>query len=183
MNDPIDNVKWVDAFSLRPNPWNPNVVFNKELELLEFSIFEYGWSHAVIANTNGLIIDGYHRNFLAKNSEKLLAKYEGVHPAILFDIDDKEAMMMTVRMNRARGTHAALRMRDLVQDLIDNYGATPDELIEKMGMTEGEVALLYDGTLLKRKNLQNRKYSKAWKPIETRLTKLVEPEFEREEDD
>jgi hypothetical protein len=181
----IDSIEWVHTSELFSNSWNPNVVFNKELKLLEESILgEAGWVFPIIINRNGMIIDGYHRWFLGSNSKKIIARDNGLVPCVRVDIGDKEAIMMTVRMNRAKGTHAALRMRDLVQTLVDDYGTTPDEMIQKMGMTEGEVALLYDGTLLKRKNLQTRKYSRAWVPVETKLmTDEEREEFERETDD
>lgn len=188
MTHAIDTIEWVHTSELFANSWNPNVVFNKELKLLEESILgEFGWIFPVIINRNGMIIDGYHRWHLGSNSKKIIARDGGMVPCVRLDIGDKEAIMMTVRMNRAKGTHAALRMRDLVQILVDEHGATVDEMITKMGMTKGEVALLYDGTLLKRKNLQTRKYSQAWKPVETKLMSAEELEamenFERETDD
>lgn len=169
MLDPIFNVVEKHVDDLHPNSWNPNVVMNPELKLLEESILSYGWIHPVIANQNGMIIDGYHRWFLNKTSKKLLAKYEGMTPCVILDIDDAEATMMTVRMNRAKGVHAALRMSELVQTLIDEHGIPLDDLKKKMGMTDNEIGLLYDGSLLKRRNLQDRKYSKAWVPVETKL--------------
>ena len=183
-NDPIFHVQSVDAFKLRSNHWNPNVVFNKELDLLAESILSTGWVHPIIGNKDMLIIDGFHRTHLAKTHPGLLDRYEGEVPFVALDLPDREAMMMTVRINRAKGTHAALRMSDLVLELIDVHDATPDELIQKMGMTPGEVQLLYDRSLLKSRDLQNWNYSKAWKPIETRnLSKEERLEFERSQED
>lgn len=176
MSDPVFHVINKNVNELYPNNWNPNVVMNAELKLLEESILLYGWIHPVIVNVNGMIIDGYHRWFLNKTSTKLLKKYDGMTPCVVLDIDDKEAIMMTVRMNRAKGVHAALKMRDIVQSLTDDYGASREELKKKMGMTDGEINLLYDGSLLKKRNLQDHKYSKAWVPVETALLKKDELE-------
>jgi ParB-like chromosome segregation protein Spo0J len=180
-DDPVYHVVPTDVFTLKQNSWNPNTVFNTELALLEESILENRWLHPIIINANGVIIDGYHRHWLAKNSQKIMERDAGLVPCVILDISDREAMMMTVRINRAKGTHGAMPMRDLVRSLIDDYGVTPEEMVEKMGMTESEVGLLYEGSLLKKRNLQNHKYSKAWVPIET--THEVAPEFERDVED
>lgn len=182
--DPVYHVEPFDVFKLKANSWNPNTVFNTELKLLERSILENGWTHPIIINRNNIIIDGYHRHWLAKNSQAIQDRDAGLVPVVILDIDDRDAMMMTVRMNRAKGTHGALQMRDLVRTLIDDHDVSPEEMVEKMGMTESEVALLYDGSLLKPKNLQDHQYSKAWVPIETRRKVTVkEDDFERVEDD
>ena len=39
-DDPIMNVQWVPVKDLDPNQYNPNIVFNRELRLLEYSILE-----------------------------------------------------------------------------------------------------------------------------------------------
>src|SRR5690606_15598698 len=112
-DDPVYHVQPVDVFKLKANSWNPNTVFNTELALLETSILEAGWVHPIIVNKNFIIIDGYHRSWLAKNSQKIQERDAGLVPCVVLDIDDREAMMMTVRINRAKGTHGALQMRDL----------------------------------------------------------------------
>lgn len=130
-NDPIFNVVIKDASDLKANGWNPNVVMNQELRLLEESILSYGWMQPVIINANDIIVDGFHRWFLASTSKKLAEVYGSQIPCVVLGVDDKEAMMMTVRMNRAKGVHSALRMRELVQSLIDEHKATPSELRTK----------------------------------------------------
>lgn len=168
MTDPIDKIRWVPSRELKANWWNPNHVFNKELELLETSLLSDGWTDAIKINSNNMIIDGFHRWRLSMDSAALVRKYAEEVPCVVLDVSDREAMFRTVRYNRAKGTHAAFRMSELVQTLVDDYGATPEECISKMGMTSGEVELLYDGSLLKRHKLENYKYSNSWVPVETR---------------
>lgn len=192
--EPVDNIVWIPARELKPNSYNPNVVFNTELNLLEESILRNGWVQPIVINPNKIIIDGFHRYSLSMISQKLQSKYAEEVPCVIVDISDAEAMMMTVRMNRAKGKHAAIRMSDIVQTLIDEHGLTPEDLISGMGMTDSEVALLYDGTLLKHVDWQSKKYSKAWIPVETRFLSEEElremgieseesVEFERESED
>lgn len=192
--EPVDNIVWIPARELKPNSYNPNVVFNTELNLLEESILRNGWVQPIVINPNNIIIDGFHRYSLSMISKKLQSKYAEEVPCVIVDISDAEAMMMTVRMNRAKGKHAAIKMSDIVQTLIDEHGLTPEDLISGMGMTESEIGLLYDGTLLKHVDWQSKKYSKAWIPVETKFLSEEElremgieteesTEFERESED
>ncbi len=167
MKDPIDNVVWLPARELWANGWNPNVVFNTELRLLEETILELGWLQSILINPDKMIIDGFHRVQLSISSPRLQSRYAEEVPCAVADLSIPEAMMMTVRINRAKGQHVAYKMSDLVKTLVDEYGATIDDMVTGMGMTKSEISLLYDGTLIKRKELQTREYSKAWVPVET----------------
>jgi hypothetical protein len=40
--DPVANIEWICVDSLIANDYNPNVVLNKELKLLELSIMRNG---------------------------------------------------------------------------------------------------------------------------------------------
>lgn len=187
--EPVDNIVWIPSRELNPNSYNPNTVFNTELKLLEENILRHGWIQPILINKNNIIIDGFHRWSLSMISEPLKSKYAEEVPCVVMDIPDHEAIMLTVRMNRAKGKHAAIKMSSIVQQLVDDYGLSVEEMVDGMGMTKSEVELLYDGTLLKHVDWQNKKYSKAWVPIETRHhshEELVEmgieepEEFERE---
>ena len=71
MTDPIDKIEWRDAQTLNSNNYNPNVVLNQELKLLELSILQQGWIQPVLILGDGTIIDGFHRATLAKESKSL----------------------------------------------------------------------------------------------------------------
>ena len=61
MNEPIDNIQWVESSKLKPNNWNPNRVLKAEFDLLVYNIQTLGWVQPIIINTNYTIIDGFHR--------------------------------------------------------------------------------------------------------------------------
>lgn len=177
-DDPIDNIHWVLTRSLKANLYNPNVVFSPELRLLELSILESGWLQPLIINTNKLIVDGFHRWKLSTDSAAIRDRWFEEVPCVIFDISDPEAMMLTVRINRAKGTHVAVRLSDVIQELHNDLGVTIEEIMRGCGMGRNEVELLLAGSLLKTRKLENYRYSKAWVPIETRHAKVEE--FERE---
>lgn len=163
-NDPISRIEWRKTEALRQNFWNPNCVMNRELELLEFSLLSCGWTQPILINRDGLIIDGYHRAYLAENSKQLRQKYDGQVPCAIFDLDEPSAMMLTIRINRAKGTHVAARMHDIVRALIDEHSIDPQRIEQEIGAHKGEVDLLYQADVFKRKNTQSHEYSQAWAP-------------------
>ena len=66
MNDPINNIEWLDANELDGNDYYPNVVFTPELKLLELSILKTGWVQPILISRDKIIIDGFHRWSLSK---------------------------------------------------------------------------------------------------------------------
>lgn len=166
-DDPICQIEWVHVSTLLPNGWNPNVVFRAELKLLETSILRTGWVQPILISRSSLIIDGYHRFILSQKSEALKKVYAGNVPCARLDVNDAEAKMLTVRINRAKGTHVAVRMGELVKQLIDEHGVLREEVAAGIGATLDEVDLLYQNSIFKSRNLADAPYSKAWYPEES----------------
>lgn len=169
MNDPINRIEWREAASLNANDYNPNVVFSPELRLLERSILKTGWVQPILITEDGTIIDGFHRHRLAQDSAALRERYGGKVPCAVMDITRAQAMVLTVRMNRAKGSHVAVRMAEIVKTLIDEHGLDAQEVADELGATRDEVQLLYQDGVFKMKNIKDYRYSKAWVPHDTRL--------------
>lgn len=163
-NEPINNIQWIDVDQLSANDYNPNVVFNDELKLLEFSILKNGWIQPILVSKDNVIIDGFHRFSLSCQSKKLREKYNGKVPCVVMDISEAERMLLTIRINRAKGSHIAFKMAEIVIALVDKHGMTLQEIGENIGADKEEVVLLYENSIFKKKDLQNKEYSKAWKP-------------------
>lgn len=162
---PISLIEWVDPAGLHPNPWNPNRVHRAELRLLEHSILSTGWIQPVLANPGGLIIDGFHRWRLAQDSKHVAALTGGLVPVARLDLSDTEAMMMTVRINRAKGTHVAYEMSRIVHGLLES-GVSIPEVMQGIGATKQEVELLAQDGVFSRLDTKNHAYSQAWYPVE-----------------
>ncbi len=165
-DDPIVKIEWVPASELNANAWNPNVVFKQELRLLETSIMRTGWIQPILISRIGTIIDGFHRWRLSQDSKQLAERYGGKVPCSRLDVDEAEAKMLTVRINRAKGTHVAVRMAEIVQQLVDDHGLLPEEIAKGIGANADEVDLLYQNSIFKARNLADAPYSKAWYPAE-----------------
>jgi len=166
MNDPINNIEWIDAHELQANDYNPNIVYTPELKALERNIIEIGWVQPVIIDMTGTIIDGFHRVMLSRQSKALLKKYNGKVPCVIFDLPRDEAMIITVRMNRAKGSHIAVRMSEMVKQLIDEHGWEVPRIAKQLGAPKAEIEILYQDGIFKMRNIKKYKYSKAWYPVE-----------------
>lgn len=164
--DPISCIEWRRADELDANDYNPNVVFTPELRLLEKSILKTGWVQPILINPEGTIIDGFHRATLARTSEAIRQRYGGRCPCAIIRCGRAAAMLMTVRMNRAKGSHVAVRMSALVRELIDEHQLDPQEIADEMGATLDEVELLRQEGVFKHRNLDKAPFSRAWVPEE-----------------
>ena len=168
MKDPIDNIQWLDASELNGNDYNPNVVFTPELKLLERSLIKTGWVQPVLISRDKIIIDGFHRWRLSQDSKAVKERYKGKLPCAVLDIDRATAMILTVRMNRAKGSHVAVQMSEIIHQLIDVHKLDLDEIAQEIGATKAEIDLLYQDGVFKMKNIKDYKYSDAWYPAEVK---------------
>ena len=164
MNQPIDKIKWLDRNKLKPNNYNPNMVAPPELKLLKISILEDGWTQPIVVNSDMTIVDGFHRWTLSKDKDIAKLTDSKVPVVIMEPQDTSHQMMSTIRHNRARGTHAVLKMSDIV-DTLQKEGLNQKEIEERLQMEDEEVL-----RLLNRKGLPTQVVDdgeilgKAWVP-------------------
>ena len=170
--EPVENIKWIDCDALKANHYNPNRVMNAEMNLIERSILRTGWIQPILVNTNLTIIDGFHRWTLSRLSTQLREKYHGKVPCAVLDVSDAEAMVITVRINRAKGTHLAFRMSEYIRELLTKHKMPIDDLAKDIGATIEEVELLMRADVFERKDVSNWAYSEAWFPVESGRTRM-----------
>jgi hypothetical protein len=170
--EPVENIQWIECDKLVANHYNPNRVMNAEMNLIERSILRTGWIQPILINKNFTIIDGFHRWTLSRLSTQLREKYHAKVPCAVLDVSDAEAMMITVRINRAKGTHLAFRMSEYIKELIQKHKIPMDDLARDIGATIDEVELLMKSDVFEHKDIQNWTYSEAWFPAESGRTRL-----------
>jgi|TARA_R110000737_G_scaffold158703_1_gene186857 ParB-like chromosome segregation protein Spo0J len=164
MNHPIDSIQWIDAELLTANDYNPNVVLRHEFKLLEHSILKNGWIQPILVTEEFVIIDGFHRATLAKTSKKIKAMSNGKVPCTVLALSEPERMLLTVRINRAKGVHASVKMAELIKIVVEEYDYTIDQVKEAIGATKDEIELLLQENVFKALNIESHKYSEAWYP-------------------
>lgn len=137
-------------------------------ELLIVSILEDGWTSAIVVLPLGedgqhQIVDGFHR--WTVSADPRVAKLTGGQvPTVQVGLDPVHRMMSTIRHNRARGTHAVVRMAEIVRRMADE-GVPEREIRKRLGMEAEEVQRLVNRAGMPS---QVRKvaggFNKAWAP-------------------
>lgn len=172
MKHPIDTITWVDVEQLDANDYNPNVVIGPEWRLLKLSLLKQGWIQPVLVAEQKddagqptgrfRIIDGFHRSTMAKTDKDIQKAFGTKVPCAVLDIDEAERKMLTVRINRAKGSHLAAKMHDLVTSLVKDHGIPVEQLCKELGASMAEIELLLQEDVFTKKNIPDHAYSRAW---------------------
>jgi ParB-like chromosome segregation protein Spo0J len=168
-NQPVSKVRWLARNRLRANDYNPNHVAAPELALLLTSLLEDGWTQPIVTLPEGddgcfQIVDGFHRWTLSADP-RVAALTGGMVPTVQVLLDPVHRMMSTIRHNRARGTHAVLRMAEIVRGMMDD-GVPQREIQKRLGMEREEVLRLVNRAGMPAQVTKGRAgaLSKAWVP-------------------
>jgi ParB-like chromosome segregation protein Spo0J len=159
---PLANIEWIHRDELHANHYNPNHVAPVEMRLLKISILEDGWTQPIVALGSGEIVDGFHRWTTSKDPE-VYAMTDGLVPVVRINPSKDQQKMATIRHNRARGSHAVLKMADIVKELIDGDGLSFDEVGQRLQMDDEEVERLYDASGMTVKGSQDG-FNNGWIP-------------------
>lgn len=161
---PISNIEWIDARRLNTNDYNPNVVLSQEMKLLKFSMLENGWIQPVLISKDKTIIDGFHRYWLAVNDAEMIQIFDYQVPVCIMNVSTPERMLLTIRINRAKGNHVAFKMQDIVKTVHEKFGFSKDLIGQRIGAGKDEIDLLLQEGVYSKLNIKNHKYSMAWIP-------------------
>ena len=167
-NEPVDFVRWVLNDNVVANDYNPNKVAPPEMELLEVSIMNDGYTQPIVTWNNPEkqkieVIDGFHRNRVGKESPIVKKRIQGYLPVV--DIrteqsDKNDRIASTIRHNRARGKHQVDAMSEIVIEL-KNRNWTNKRIAKQLGMDEEEVLRLCQVSGLEHL-FSDRDFSNAW---------------------
>jgi ParB-like chromosome segregation protein Spo0J len=165
-NEPVDFVKWVPSETVIANDYNPNKVAPPEMQLLEISIVNDGYTQPIVTFPNGEkieVVDGFHRNRVAKESELVRKRILGYSPTVIIrkEQDSKnDRIASTIRHNRARGKHLVNAMSEIVIDL-KNRNWKNERIARELGMDNDEVLRLMQITGLE-SLFKDDDFSKSW---------------------
>ena len=162
---PVYGVKRVSLDKVQANDYNPNSVAPPEMELLETSIWEDGYTQPVVTFYDAeqdkyIVVDGFHRYLIAKQSKRINEREQGTLPVVVINKELGDRIASTIRHNRARGTHNVELMSTIVAELVEmgkgdrwickHIGMSVDELLRLKQITG--VAALF----------KNREFSDSW---------------------
>lgn len=158
---PVSRVQWVLAESVSANDYNPNNVAPRELELLEISIRNDGFTQPIVvwevSTEKYEVIDGYHRHLVGK-------KLGLTHlPVVVINQDrsnKRDRISSTIRHNRARGKHQVIKMSEIVQEL-SRLKWKDEQIATELGMDPDEVLRLKQISGLA-EAFRDKEFSEAW---------------------
>jgi len=167
-NEPIDYVKWVLNDDVVANDYNPNKIAPPEMELLEVSILNDGYTQPIVSWENEEknkveVIDGFHRNRVGKESKVVRQRVMGYLPIVNIRTEQSnknDRIASTIRHNRARGKHQVNAMSEIVIEL-KNRNWTNARISKQLGMDEEEVLRLCQVSGLEI-IFSDNDFSKAW---------------------
>jgi hypothetical protein len=167
-NEPVDFVKWVINTEVVANDYNPNKVAPPEMELLEISIMNDGYTQPIVTWQNDdkgkiEVIDGFHRNRVGKESKIVNQRIKGFLPTVVIRKEQSgknDRIASTIRHNRARGKHQIDAMSEIVLEL-KNRNWTNNRIARELGMDEDEILRLCQITGLEHL-FTDADFSKSW---------------------
>ena len=164
-SSPVYNVLRIPIEKVQANDYNPNSVAPPEMELLETSIWEDGYTMPVVCfydeeNDKYIVVDGFHRYTVLKTSKRVFEREEGMLPISVINKDLSDRMASTIRHNRARGSHSIDLMSNIVSELVE-MGKGDAWICKHIGMSKDELLRMKQITGLA-SLFANKEFSKSW---------------------
>lgn len=165
-NEPVDFVKWVKSENVVANDYNPNKVAPPEMELLEISIMNDGYTQPVVTfpkDDKVEVVDGFHRTRVSKESKIVRQRVYGYTPTVIIrkeQQDKNDRIASTIRHNRARGKHQIDAMSEIILEL-KNRNWKNERIARELGMDEEEILRLCQITGLQ-DIFKDDDFSKSW---------------------
>lgn len=162
---PVYGVKAVPIEKIFANDYNPNAVAPPEMELLETSIWEDGYTQPVVTyfdreNDKYIVVDGFHRYLTLKNSKRIFEREKGLLPIVVINKEISDRMASTIRHNRARGSHNIDLMSNIVAELVE-MGKGDAWICKHIGMSKDELLRLKQITGVAAL-FKNQDFSMSW---------------------
>ena len=164
--EPVDCVIWVKVDDVHANEYNPNKVAPPEMELLEVSIVNDGYTQPIVTWPNKdkrEVVDGFHRSRVGKESALVNKRIQGYLPVVTIRKEQQsksDRIASTIRHNRARGKHQVDAMSEIVLEL-KNRNWTNKRIAKELGMDEDEILRLCQITGLGHL-FTDQDFSRAW---------------------
>lgn len=174
---PVYNVIGVPLSRVHSNSYNPNSVAPPEMELLETSIWEDGYTQPIVCYYDKdedmyIVVDGFHRWRVCKESKRINERERGIIPIVVIDKAIGDRMASTIRHNRARGSHNIELMSSIVAELVE-MGKGDAWICKHIGMSADELLRMKQITGLA-SLFQNKEFSKSWDVVNSDLADVPE---------
>lgn len=166
-DEPVDMVYWVKNDNVVSNDYNPNSVAPPEMELLELSIKNDGYTQPIVSYPKAgkvEVVDGFHRHRVGKESKIVNGRVKGYLPIVKIKESQEgrnDRIASTIRHNRARGKHKVESMSEIVIEL-KRRNWSDKKIGKELGMDQDEVLRLTQIQGLA-EMFRDKDFSEAWK--------------------
>lgn len=173
-DEPVDCVIWIPSDNVTANEYNPNKVAPPEMELLEVSIVNDGYTQPIVTwakDEAHEVVDGFHRSRVGKESKLVAQRVQGYLPVVEIRKEQQgknDRIASTIRHNRARGKHQVDAMSEIVLEL-KNRNWTNKRIAKELGMDEDEILRLCQITGLEHL-FTDQDFSRAWEAADSNPT-------------
>lgn len=167
-HEPVDCVIWVPNTNVHANDYNPNSVARPEMQLLEVSILEDGYTQPIVTwleEDRREVIDGYHRSTVGKTFPSIMERVHNYLPVVTANqhrTDKGDRIAATIRHNRARGKHRIDAMSEIIVDL-KKRNWSDQKIARELGMDADEILRLAQISGLA-EMFSDHEFSKSWEP-------------------
>jgi len=164
--EPVDLVQWVRSDSVTANDYNPNSVAPPEMQLLQVSILEDGYTQPIVSwSRDGVfeVVDGFHRNRVGRECMEVRQRVHGYLPLAVINStreDRGDRIASTIRHNRARGKHAVAAMSEIVIEL-KRRNWSDERISRELGMDRDEILRLCQISGLS-ELFSDQEFSRSW---------------------
>lgn len=166
-SEPVGCVLWVPREQVVANDYNPNTVAQPEMELLEHSITEDGYTQPIVVwqRDDGVyeVVDGFHRHRVGGESPVVAERLAGYLPVTVVNTSRTkrgDRIAATIRHNRARGKHRIDSMAEIVLEL-KRRNWSDKKIGKELGMDPDEVLRLAQITGVA-EMFADHEFSEAW---------------------
>lgn len=147
---------------LKPYKHRATYVLKPDARQLSLSIRQHGVLVPLVIREGTMeVIDGTERvNVVSELGINTV-------PAKFVDVDDVDAMLLHVTLNRYRGSVVNRKLAEIIRRVMASKKYDEGELRSKLGLTVDEYLVLQDPSVIRQRNIPDHKFSKAWVPVES----------------
>ena len=143
-DSPINNVSWVEIEKLKPADWRSTHTLKPDLKVLAGSILDFGWTSPIVVQKDSFkIIDGFHR-WVCAQSEQIKKISNGMVPIVIVNVDEIDAMLMHVRLNRGRGDVVTKHLSNLIRSVVHSKKYSIEQIKDLLTMSNSEIAAMVE---------------------------------------
>jgi len=163
----VISIEYVKPDQLVVPSWRATYVLRPEMLVIAASLSQHGFFEPIhVRRESGEIIDGSERYLIATNVPEILDISDGLIPVVFHDVDQADAMMMHLQMNRGRSVVMATKVSMIIRALKRSGKYSNSDFDLMLCMRSEELSLMLDGSLLKTRKIPEHNYARAWVPIE-----------------